>query len=95
MKTVIFSAACACLIAPVTSNASSFEEALKEARTSLDKAKAVNYEWRDSRKILETAEKLNKEGQSKQAIKLAEAARKQGELAVAQAELQSTVRGPR
>ena len=84
----------ACLFSPVLAQATSYEEAVKEANASIDNARAVNYEWRDSRKLLEKADKLNKEGKSDKAIKLVAAAKKQGEMAVAQAALQASVTGP-
>jgi hypothetical protein len=84
-----------CLFIPVLAQADSFEAAVEEAKIEIDKAKAVNYEWRDSRKMLTKAEKLNKEGKNDQAMKLVAQAKKQGEIAVAQAELQSSVNGPR
>lgn len=84
----------ACLFTPVLSQAGNYEEAVNDANSSIDKAKAVNYEWRDSRKMLKDADKLNKAGNSDEAMKLVAKAKKQGELAVAQAELQSGVSGP-
>jgi hypothetical protein len=84
----------ACLFSPVLAQATSYEEAVKEANASINNAKAVNYEWRDSRKLLEKADKLNKEGKSDKAMKLVATAKKQGEMAVAQAELQASVTGP-
>lgn len=83
-----------CLLATPMAQANSFDSAVSEAKTELDKAKAVNYEWRDSRKMLKKAEKLNKEGKTDKAIKLVNTAKEQGQLAVAQAELQSGVKGP-
>ena len=85
----------ACLFSPVLSQASSFDDAMKEANAAIDKAKAVNYEWRDSRKLLKKAEQLNKEGKTDNAMKLIAKAKSQGEIAVAQAEQQSSVTGPR
>ena len=84
----------ACLFAPVLSQAGNYDDAVKDANSSLDKAKAVNYEWRDSRKMLKKADDLNKAGKSDAAMKLVTKARKQGELAVAQAQLQSSLHGP-
>ena len=84
----------ACLFTPVITQAGSYDDAVKDANASIDKAKAANYEWRDSRKLLKKADKLNQEGKSKKAMKLVSKAQKQGELAVAQAELQSSVSGP-
>ena len=85
----------ACLFAPVISQASDFAGAVSDANSSIDKARAVNYEWRDSRKILKKADDLNKAGKSDEAMKLVEKAKKQGELAVAQADMQSGTGGPR
>ena len=84
----------ACLLTPVLSQAGNYEDAVKDANSSIDKAKAVNYEWRDSRKMLKKANELNKAGKSDDAMKLVAKAKNQGQLAVAQAELQSSVRGP-
>lgn len=84
----------ACLFTPVLSQAGNYENAVQDANSSLDKAKAANYEWRDSRKMLNKADKLNKAGKTDDAMKLVATAQKQGELAVAQAELQSGVSGP-
>jgi len=82
------------LLAPLGAQASSFEDAYKQASLEIDKAKAINYEWRDSRKLLKKAEQLHKEGKTDQAMKLVEKAREQGQLAVLQAEAQSNVSGP-
>ena len=84
----------ACLFAPALSQAGNYDDAVQDANSSLDKAKAVNYEWRDSRKMLKKADKLNQAGKTDEAMKLVATAQKQGELAVAQAELQSGVSGP-
>ena len=83
-----------CLSAPVLSQASNYEDAVIDANLSIDKAKAVNYEWRDSRKILKKADTLEQAGKNAEAMKLVAKAKKQGELAVAQAEQQSSVHGP-
>jgi len=83
-----------CLLAPVLAQAGSYEEAVKQAEISIDKAKAVNYEWRDSRKFLKKANKLYKEGKIDKAMKLVKKAKMQGELAVAQAKLYSGINGP-
>jgi len=83
-----------CLSISGFAQASSYEEAVSEATTALDAAKAVNYEWRDSRKLLEKADKLHKSGKSDDAMKLVMEAREQGRQAVAQAQMQSAVTGP-
>ena len=44
--------------------------------------------------LLEKADKLNKQGKTDEAMKLVVKAKEQGELAVAQAELQASVNGP-
>ncbi len=90
----IISVMSACLFAPVLAQAGNYEEAVKEAEISINNAKAVNYEWRDSRKFLKKADKLYKEGKTDKAMKLVKKAKKQGELAVAQAKLYANVNGP-
>jgi len=85
----------ACLLSPVLTHAASYEEAALEAKLAIDNAKAVNYEWNNSRKLLKKADKLNKEGKTDKAMNLLAEAKQQGEMAVVQAKLQSTVSGPR
>jgi hypothetical protein len=85
----------ACLFSPLASQAGSFEEAVNQANIEIDKAKAANHEWRDSRKLLETAESLNKEGKSNEAMQLVAQAKLEGEMALIQAEDQASVSGPR
>ena len=95
LKTIsLISILSACLFTPVLSHAGNYEDAVTDANNSIDKAKADNYEWRDSRKMLKDADKLNKEGKSDEAMKLVATAKKQGELAVIQAKSQSDVNGP-
>lgn len=84
-----------CFFTPLMSHAGSFEEAVSQATIEIDKAKAVNYEWRDSRELLKKAEELNKAGKSDEAMQLVAEAKMQGAAAVAQAKLQSSVSGPR
>lgn len=91
----LISSISACLLIPVLTHAGSYEEAALEAKAALDNAKAMNYEWRDSRKLLEKADKLNKEGKTDKAMNLLAEAKQQGEMAVVQAKQQSTVSGPR
>ena len=83
-----------CLSAAAAAQASSYEQAVSEATAAIDAAKAVNYEWRDSRKMLKQANKLHKEGKSDEAMKLVTKARDQGKLALSQAQLQAKVNGP-
>ena len=95
MKTIFGCAALSSLLLlPVTAMAGEFEEALKNASTEIDKAKALGYEWRDSRKILKKALKTEKAGNHGDAMKLAHQASQQGIIAVKQAQLQADVMGP-
>ena len=70
------------------------EQSVLDATATIENAKKLNYEWRDSRKLLKKAEKLNKEGKTDKALNLLAEAKKQGEMAVLQAKLQSSVSGP-
>jgi hypothetical protein len=91
----LISSISACLLLPVLAHAGSYEEAALEAKAALDNAKAMNYEWNNSRKLLQTADKLNKEGKTDQAMNVLAEAKHQGDMAVVQAKLQATVNGPR
>ena len=82
------------LVTPITTLAGSdFDKAVKEATAEIDKAKAANNEWRDSRKMLEDAIKAEKAGDHDKAMNLVNKAKQQGELAVAQARQQQNA-GP-
>lgn len=83
-------ALCTLLFSPAISIAGDFEHAVKQATEEIDKAKAVGYEWRDSRKILKQAEAAEKAGEHEKAMKLVNKAGQQGIIAVAQAKQQST-----
>ncbi|MGD8933973.1 MAG: SoxXA-binding protein [Gammaproteobacteria bacterium] len=88
------SAAIALLAAPLSAFAGSdFETAKQQAIAEINKASAVGFEWRDSRKILEQAEKAEKAGDHEKAMKLVKQAGQQGMVAVAQAESQKNA-GP-
>jgi hypothetical protein len=93
-KLYLISLTGAFLLNPATVLASSYDEAVKDAKASINNAKSLNYEWRDSRKLLEQANKLNKEGKTDEALRLVAEAKKQGEMAVVQAKLQADVNGP-
>jgi len=93
MLTFLLATATACT-STSTKSYSSYDDAAKDAVAAIDEAKAANYEWRDSSKMLKAAAKLAKEGKSEEAIKLATKAKQQGELAVAQAKQQASVIGP-
>lgn len=77
------------LSSPAISIAGNFDQVVKQATTEIDKAKSAGYEWRDSRKILKQAQKAEKAGEHEKALKLANKAKQQGIIAVAQAEQQA------
>ncbi len=60
------------------------EAAIAAAKSANAKAKAEGYEWRDTGKLIKKAEKALKEGKYDDAIKLANKAKRQAELAVEQ-----------
>ncbi|MEJ2344329.1 MAG: LysM peptidoglycan-binding domain-containing protein [Gammaproteobacteria bacterium] len=68
----------------MNAKAKAAEQAIADAKASLAKAKALDYEWRDSDKILKQAEQAYKDGKYDEAIKLANKAKEQGDLAVQQ-----------
>jgi len=83
------------LSTPIVSIAASdFDTAVKEATAEINKAKAANYEWRDSGKILEEAIKAEKAGDHARAMQLANEAKQQGILAVAQSKQQENAGPP-
>jgi hypothetical protein len=60
------------------------KDAIAAAKSANDKAKAVHYEWRDTGKIIASAEKALADGKCDEAMKLANQARDQAENALAQ-----------
>lgn len=68
--------------------------AASEAKAEINKAKAMGYEWRDSKKILDKAQKALDAGDVKKANKLFAQAKKQGIDAQIQAKAQMNVSGP-
>jgi len=76
-----------------TASASSGDAAAAIAAAKAALEKAAGNEWRDTGKFLKKAEKLAAEGKVKEAIKLAEKAKMQAELAAKQAEEQKNA-GP-
>jgi hypothetical protein len=60
------------------------KQAISGAKAALAKAKANHWVWRDTGKILEKAEKAAAEGKNAEAIKMANTAKGQAELAVKQ-----------
>ena len=68
--------------------------AIAAAEQELKMAKAAHNEWRDTGKMIEHAQKAAKEGKFDEAVKLADLAKRQSELALAQVEAQKGA-GPR
>lgn len=66
-------------------DASAATQAIASAKTANAKAKAVNYEWRDTGKFIAQAEKKLKAGDTDGALALANKAMKQANIAVTQA----------
>lgn len=69
-----------------------FDAALAAAKAATKKANAVGYEWRDTGKIMKEAEEAAKAGDMKKAMKLANKAKTQSELAQKQAEEQKNAK---
>ena len=69
-----------------------YQKSLNEAVIVLDNAQKSGFEWRDSRDILKDAEKAAKDGDFAMAIELISKAKRQGELALIQA--QKPISGP-
>jgi nucleoid-associated protein YgaU len=65
------------------------EQAISDAKAANAKAKAVGYEWRDTGKIIKSAEAALEAGNEEEAIKLANKAKKQAEDAIAQEKAES------
>ncbi len=70
-----------------------YTAAVAEAKKAINTAKRANYVWRDSGKILQKAAKAAKKGDFKTAIKLANKAKRQGDMALAQSKSQANA-GP-
>lgn len=69
----------------VTKGPSAAEKAIAAAEAARKKAKSVGGEWRDIGKIIKKAKAALKAGDDKKAIKLANKARRQGEMGYTQA----------
>jgi len=83
-----------CSMGTKSASPEDYSMALSEAKAALANAKKVNYEWRDSGKILKEAEKAAAAGDYDKATSLANKAKRQGELAVMQQKEQMNA-GPR
>lgn len=76
-----------------TATQESYDAVVVAAKSSIKIAKSANYEWRDSSKILKKADKAAKSGDFEKATKLANKAKRQGELALAQSKTEANA-GP-
>ena len=65
------------------------EDAIAAAKEAQKQANMVGGEWRDTAKMIKKAEKLLKEGKTKEALKMAREAEAQGMLGYMQATSQS------
>ena len=66
-------------------DAATFEAAYEAGEAARKAAAEVGFEWRDTKRMLRRAKKLAEKGEYAKAIKLANQARRQGELGVMQA----------
>ena len=71
-----------------------YNAAVVAAKASLKTAKKAHFEWRDSGKMLKKADKAAKKGDFATATKLANKAKRQGVMALAQSKDQASA-GPR
>ncbi|MDM8546019.1 SoxXA-binding protein [Candidatus Venteria ishoeyi] len=86
-----------CASAPSISNANagaSAEALIAEAEAVTKQAAAVEYQWRDTAKVIKKAKKAAADGDQATAIKLAKKAILQSKMAIQQAEQQKNA-GPR
>jgi len=72
-----------------TSGAMTPEQAIAAAKSANAEAKAADYEWRDTGKLIKKAEKALADGDDAAAIKLAAEATTQAEIALAQAKAEN------
>ena len=76
-------------LSATAANKSDYNKAAASAKAAISKAKAANFEWRDSGKILKAAAKAAKSGNYNKAVKMANKAKRQGDLALAQSKAQA------
>ncbi|MFO7603028.1 MAG: hypothetical protein R6X06_04345 [Gammaproteobacteria bacterium] len=81
----------ACAAGP-THTADQASAAIAAATAANSQAAKVNYEWRDTGKMIKEAEKASKEGKFDDAVKLAKKAERQAKNALAQYEEQKNVK---
>jgi len=78
-----------CASTDESSDSMTAEEAISAAKAANAEAKAANYEWRDTGKLISQAEKALADGDEEGAIELANKAAAQAEIAVAQADAEN------
>lgn len=85
-KLIVTSTFCLfCALAQAEAGKDSFDAAYQAAETARQQAAAAGYEWRDTSKLLSEAKDAAAAGDYAAAVKLADEAKLQGELAVQQA----------
>jgi predicted small secreted protein len=93
LKTLLLSAALAIFstgyLASTNAGDMSAEASIAAAKEAQKQARSVGGEWRDTGKMIKKAEKLLKEGKTKEAAKLAQEAEAQGMLGYMQATSQT------
>lgn len=93
LKTLLLTASVAVFssghLATVNAADMSAEASIAAAKEAQKQAKSVGGEWRDTGKMIKKAEKLLKEGKTKEAAKLAQEAEAQGMLGYMQATSQT------
>jgi len=70
----------------------SFDDVVAEAEKEMKVAKKMNYQWRDTGKILKQAKKAKDSGDNKKAMKLANKALDQAKMAQMQAKAEANPR---
>lgn len=71
--------------APDGAQKAAYEQAVKDAKSAIKQAASMGHEWRDSGKFLKDAAKAADAGDYDKAIKLANKAKREGELGYKQA----------
>jgi len=74
-----------CIIGVAQANAGDFAKAYAEADEMRKQAASMGYEWRDTGKLLKSADKANKAGKGDKAMSLVAKALEQSKDAIAQA----------
>lgn len=73
---------------PLSATAASADQALSQAESAIEDAKANNWIWRDTEKVYKAAKAAAEKGDTDKAIKLANKAREHAELAIKQYHLE-------